>query len=153
MLESLLMHTEPACISIFGLNTGIACTSSFSNILSPILQIMIPAGASFVVFRAVERYLAPSFKKTLPQATGGVRISSQVFFVTLPPMNFWAFYRIKRLRRYIGFVTIATFASTYLFGIIPGVVVFFVISLYLIVKWSRQHNKQFDQPTPQPTEP
>src|SRR2546426_1504844 len=112
MVESLLMHTEPACISIFGLNTGIACTSSFSNILSPILQIMIPAGASFVVFRAVERYLAPSFKKTLPQATGGVRISSQVFFVTLPPMNFWAFYRIRKLTKYVIYVIMPEIALT-----------------------------------------
>lgn len=108
-----------------------------------------------------------------------VRVGWQIVFTFLPVVNFWAFYRIRRLRRYVLFIIvpqiaisaiifsymldttklfslndatrsneisnesqIALFAINYLGGIVlQG------ITIYLIIIWSRAHNRQFDGPT------
>jgi hypothetical protein len=67
----------------------------------------------------------------------------------MPVLNFWAFYRIKKLRRYVGYLTLPTLAAYYIFGILPGIILFIGLSIYLVIKWSRKHNRQFDQPATQ----
>jgi hypothetical protein len=91
-----------------------------------------------------------------------VSVAWQIVFVFLPVVNFWAFYRIRRLRRYLLFVTvpaIALAAYTYDRGtwvavpyeawqlFTPSTVISWALTglaIYLVIIWSRQHNKQFD---------
>jgi hypothetical protein len=108
-----------------------------------------------------------------------VSVAWQIVFKFLPVVNFWAFYRIRKLRKYLlyviapeiiltGIVLWYYFASmpsftslgddTLAFGSSPeinqvqiiGSVIEWALqglSIYLVIIWSRQHNKQFDQPT------
>lgn len=112
-----------------------------------------------------------------------VSVAWQIVFMFLPIVNFWAFYRIRRLRRYvlyiiipqiiisiaIGAYTSSTFAADYPdfgFGesadplvmfsnpiIIASYAISFALqglTIYLIIIWSGQHNRRFDQSTLQP---
>ena len=113
-----------------------------------------------------------------------VSVAWQIVALFLPIANFWAFYRIRKLRKYVLYVVLpsvatSTVATYRVFdvssGYLPGdnVLVFgdpfaiyrdpayiaclaigwalFGLSIYLVVKWSREHNRQFDQPTAQAT--
>src|SRR5690349_7599704 len=53
-------------------------------------------------------------------ATGKVSVAWQIVFTFLPVVNFWAFYRIKKLRRYVLYI------------ILPGIIVTTVILAYTI---------------------
>jgi hypothetical protein len=113
-------------------------------------------------------------------ADNKVSVGWQIAALFVPIANFWAFYRIRKLRKYSAYVylpsvavMIAVFAYYYsslgyekpfddgsAFGASPyDFVLFnttlfaigsainwclFGLSIYLIVKWSRLHNRQFD---------
>lgn len=113
-----------------------------------------------------------------------VSVGWQIVFTFLPVVNFWAFYRIRRLRKYVLYVIVPqiilsialgaytssvvgerfgsmympdgsdTFDSSALSD--PVIISSYAISIvlqgltiYLIVIWSRQHNRQYDQPPTQ----
>jgi len=116
-----------------------------------------------------------------------VSVAWQIAFTFIPVLNFWAFYRIRKLRKYVLFVVLPVIVVTFImnFSLIEylGVSVqpieregasigsdeiwqvrsldywyytaisslvgfaFQAWSIFLIIVWSRKHNKQFDQPT------
>jgi hypothetical protein len=128
-----------------------------------------------------------------------VSVAWQIVFTFIPILNIWAFYRVRKLRKYLLYVIVPEIAISaalggYLFSIsnetsfmgtslspvyatiedetkieptqfaAPPVLVeayrpntFLQIigwalqgfAIYLVIIWSRQHNKQFDQPTTQ----
>lgn len=116
----------------------------------------------------------PNLQELVP-ANSKVSVGWQIVFTFLPIVNFWAFYRIRKLRRYVLYVIVpeiilsiiivASFfsspvSSPYDFVVpnpaisIMGNVVSIglqALSIYLVIIWSRQHNRQFDQPTAQST--
>ncbi len=117
-----------------------------------------------------------------------VSVGWQIVFTFIPIANLWAFYRIRKLRRYllyvivpqiiisvaIGAYTSSMFAADYpSFGFNepadpfaadpfeiysnPIIIASYALSIalqgltiYLVIIWSRQHNRQYDQPTVQP---
>jgi hypothetical protein len=111
-----------------------------------------------------------------------VSVGWQIVFTFLPVVNFWAFYRIRKLRKYVLYVIVpeivlATVYSLYVAMSILSEPDFMSLarvdrsfyyyglhyialnaiswalqgfSIYLIIIWSRQHNRQFDQPSTQP---
>ena len=50
-------------------------------------------------------------------ATGPVRIIWQIIFTFIPIVDLWAFYRIKKLRRYFLYVVIPAFAVMITLGV------------------------------------
>jgi hypothetical protein len=99
-----------------------------------------------------------------------VTVAWQIVFTFLPVVNFWAFYRIRKLRKYVLYVVLPT-AITLLVVIneqpiddIKQLVTLSYLSyhlviaeqligigiqgfaIYLVIIWSRQHNRQFDAP-------
>jgi hypothetical protein len=112
-----------------------------------------------------------------------VSVAWQIVFTFIAILNLWAFYRIRKLRKYLLYVIAPAlvFSAIQLayeiaypsrpftpwgddglaFGYDPAprlaiLIARYVISaglqafaIYLVIIWSRQHNKQFDQPTPQ----
>lgn len=104
-------------------------------------------------------------------AKGPVKISWQIVFTLIPVLDFWAFYRIKKLRKYILIVSIpVTIISMVIIApqvlseiekaqegnlmsddqsIITNVILYIVdigftiLSIYLIYTWSKEWNKQF----------
>ncbi|MGI0014520.1 MAG: hypothetical protein ACREBU_13930 [Nitrososphaera sp.] len=125
-----------------------------------------------------------------------VSVAWQIVFTFLPVVNFWAFYRIRKLRKYLLYVFVPSvvliiiiFAYVYGSGVFlrpawantndpdntmplggpvyepydfvtPGPIVSTIgsiiglglqgFAIYLVIIWSRQHNR-FD--TPPPTQP
>lgn len=108
-----------------------------------------------------------------------VSVGWQIVFTFLPIVNFWAFYRIRRLRKYVLYIivpqiiisvaisayTSSTLAEDYpdfgfeesynAFEVFsnPVIIASYVLSfalqgltIYLIIIWSRQRNRQYDQP-------
>lgn len=100
-----------------------------------------------------------------------VSVGWQIVFTFLPIVNFWAFYRIRKLRKFVLYVLVPEIlvltiiiasmysrptASPYDF-VVPDSSVWTIgnvisiglqaLAIYLVIIWSRQHNKQFDQPT------
>jgi hypothetical protein len=88
-------------------------------------------------------------------------------FITLA--NFWAFYRIRKLRKYLLYVIIPEavvssiimwygYNGAYSFiginPLVPAILYLSIaasialqgLSVYLVIKWSREHNRQYDQP-------
>jgi hypothetical protein len=105
-------------------------------------------------------------------------------FAFLPIIDLWAFYRIRKLRKYVLYVIVPQIAITtvyfwYIYGSLFSAVIndpradlsesfmaydkndmlevltqvvswgLLAFSIYLVIIWSRQHNRQFDQPTQQ----
>jgi hypothetical protein len=113
-----------------------------------------------------------------------VSVAWQIVALFIPIANFWAFYRIRRLRRYVLYVVLPSVATsvvaTYrVFEVLPSgnlpgddALAFgdpfavyrdpayitclaigwalFGLSVYLVVKWSREHNRKFDSATQSP---
>ena len=105
-------------------------------------------------------------------ATGKVSLTRQTIFVLIPVLDLIAFYKIKKLRKYLlivylGVVGIAS--STYSMIVtpeswsfndnydpnfmmdpvswalsIPMIAITYGISIYLVRKWSKKWNMQFD---------
>lgn len=125
-------------------------------------------------------------KFTSMPANHKVSVAWQIVALFIPIANFWAFYRIRRLQKYllyviipdiaVGIVSVYQYISTLKRGVIWGdsalafgdpyaglssdpVIIttnlaswaLFGLSIYLVVKWSREHNRKFDQPTAQVT--
>jgi len=122
-----------------------------------------------------------------------VSVGWQIVFTFLPVVNFWAFYRIRKLTKYFFYVVLPSivFAMAIIIfqlallvnspGFIgsldwqeggytmskasePTDIRVTVItnaigwalqgfSVYLVIIWSRQYNRQFDQPTAQAEQP
>ena len=114
-----------------------------------------------------------------------VSVAWQIVALFIPIANFRAFYRIRKLRKYVLYIVLPSVATSIVAtyrvfdvlpsGYLPGdnVLAFgdpfaiyrdlayiaclaigwalFGLSIYLVVKWSREHNRQFDQPTAQAT--
>ena len=104
-------------------------------------------------------------------AKGPVKIVWQIVFTLIPVLNIWAFYRIKKLRKYILIILIPVTVismiviapqvisemeniqegnlmnddQSILTSIIQYIVDvgFTILSIYLIYKWSKEWNKQF----------
>jgi len=117
-----------------------------------------------------------------------VSVAWQIVSTFIPIVNFWAFYRIKKLQKYFLYVIVPMIAVSIavavyissksnsleasfaypgyfdiLFGDLSSMSVLSIVSnaisiglhafaIYLVIIWSRQYNKQFDQPVTQPTE-
>ncbi len=105
-------------------------------------------------------------------ATGKVSLTRQTIFVLIPILDLIAYYKIKHLRKYllIVYLGIAGIASTaysivvtpeswwfnenfdpnYIMDIedwalqIPMIAISYAISIYLVRKWSKKWNLQFD---------
>lgn len=113
-------------------------------------------------------------------ANNKVSVGWQIVLTFLPIVNFWAFYRIRKLRKYVLFVIVPSIILTIAYTIfianlvisdpnfgLPATDPWFVytnpmgiavnvigwsltgLSIYLVIIWSRLHNRQFDQPTSQ----
>jgi len=131
-----------------------------------------------------------------------VSVAWQIVFTFIPIVNFWAFYRIRKLLRYLLYVILPSAVLSIIFSIYAAVLSFAgawvsqpqqsttngsgmteftekwpslpplspefwyaavignIISfgfqgfaIYLVIIWSRQHNRQFDQPTSQSAAP
>jgi hypothetical protein len=117
-----------------------------------------------------------------------VSIAWQIVFTFLPIVNFWAFYRIRKLQRYLLYIfvpeiIITTIYVSYLYGALLSTIVtsptadvsesfmaydkdptleiltqvaswgFQGFAIYLVIIWSRKHNRQFDQPLAQDEPP
>jgi hypothetical protein len=110
-----------------------------------------------------------------------VSVAWQIVFTFIPILNWWAFYRIRKLQKYLLCVVLPSIVTSialyaYLlappgytswgddgiaFGTQPPVDAIILgnvigwglqgLAIYLVVIWSREHNKQFDQPTTQVT--
>jgi hypothetical protein len=112
-----------------------------------------------------------------------VSVAWQIVFTFLPVVNFWAFYRIRKLRMYVLYVILPSIivsiyyiSETGLWVGVPawaaGVDQYIVtvrpaddpllltkivanvilnglqgFAIYLVIVWSRQHNRKFDTPT------
>ena len=102
---------------------------------------------------------------------GPVKIVWQIIFIFIPVLDLWAFYRIKKLRKFALMVWIPEIVIT--IAIITPIVManveqtlngnhmvgdefivetillyivetgFTILSIYLIYKWSKEWNKQF----------
>lgn len=102
-----------------------------------------------------------------------VSVAWQIVFTFLPIVNFWAFYRIRKLRRYLLFVIVPEIvisiviiasmysrptASPYDF-VAPNYTVWALgnvisiglqgLAIYLVIIWSRLHNRRVDASTGQ----
>jgi CDP-diglyceride synthetase len=109
-------------------------------------------------------------------ANDKVSVGWQIVFQFLPVVNFWAFYRIRKLRKFVLYIILPqvvvlvinawyTYRALYSFmGINPhspietylawaAAFVLQAVTVYLVIIWSRQHNRQFDQPTSQSAAP
>jgi hypothetical protein len=109
-----------------------------------------------------------------------VSVGWQIVFTFLPVINFWAFYRIRRLRRYVLYIIVPQIIMSIVIGAYtssvlserfadlsapessafdtsgladPIIISSYAISIglqgftiYLVVIWSRKHNRQYDQP-------
>lgn len=118
-------------------------------------------------------------------ANSKVSVAWQIVFTFLPIVNFWAFYRIRKLRKYLLFVFAPSVALSIMlyayilsnplpslmtrgeddpaFGVLPysdsqfsasiiGNVAGFGLqglSIYLVIIWSRLHNRRVDASTGQ----
>ena len=111
-----------------------------------------------------------------------VSVAWQIGFTFLPIVNFWAFYRIRKLRKYVLYVIlpeigISLIAFAYLaysnaklqadlegqfsymhsYWFLPDFnttlainslsIAFQGLAIYLVIIWSRQHNRAFDSPS------
>jgi hypothetical protein len=109
------------------------------------------------------------FKIDLP-AKGPVRIVWQIIFIFIPVLNLWAFYRIKKLRKFFLIIWIPEIVIT-LVIIAPIILAsveqslnenmlydqffmetiilyiietgFTILCIYLVYKWSKEWNRQF----------
>ncbi len=100
-----------------------------------------------------------------------VKIVWQIIFIFIPILNLWAFYRIKKFRKFLlmiwipeGVITLLIIAPTIMDNVqqimegnpapndeftITTLVLYIVetgftiLSIYLIYKWSKEWNKQF----------
>jgi hypothetical protein len=106
-----------------------------------------------------------------------VSVAWQIVALFIPIANFWAFYRIRKLRKYVLYVIlpsiVLSIVATYrVFSYLPrrflpsddGLAfgdpfavyqdpayiaalaiswALFGLSIYLVVKWSREHNRKF----------
>lgn len=103
-------------------------------------------------------------------AKGPVRIVWQIIFIFIPVLNLWAFYRIKKLRKFFLIIWIPEIVIT-LVIIAPIILAsveqnlnenmlydqffmetiilyiietgFTILCIYLVYKWSKEWNKQF----------
>ncbi len=109
-----------------------------------------------------------------------VSVGWQIVFTFISPLNLWAFYRIRKLRKYLLYVVAPSVAVSVALALylidstdtttlnqanqwfpyseeqLPFVVLGYAASsalqgfaVYLVIIWSRQHNRQFDQPAVQ----
>jgi len=106
-------------------------------------------------------------------AKGPVKIVWQIIFIFIPVLDLWAFYRIKKLRKFILIVWIPEIVITmviitpmilasveqsltgspmlddqFLMEIILLYIIetgFTILSIYLVYKWSKEWNRQFHQ--------
>jgi len=107
-----------------------------------------------------------------------VSVAWQIVFTFISLLNLWAFYRIRKLRKYLLYVVLpsviissilvgsyflsnppgfhpsiiadnydsANWSTSYAIGLSYVVAAAFqALAIYLVIIWSRQHNRQFDQ--------
>jgi len=106
-----------------------------------------------------------------------VSVAWQIVFTFPPIVNFWAFYRIRKLRKYVLYIILPSIILGMVYGSYVAVVAFndptvesrahdpwFIytqpigiattivgsaltgLTIYLVIIWSRQHNKVYDTP-------
>lgn len=114
-----------------------------------------------------------------------VSVAWQIVFTFISILNLWAFYRIRKLQKYLLYIivpqivitiiltlllsaanenlrnavnnysgsqylagqavwVISPFFSYYLVGILVSATVFQALAIYLVIKWSREHNRAFE---------
>ena len=94
----------------------------------------------------------------------------QVAATFVPVINFWAFYSIRKLQKYLLYVVLPQavilaviswygyYGSYSFMGINPlsplilqlavtTTIAVHGFSIYLVIKWSREHNRMYDSPT------
>jgi hypothetical protein len=108
-----------------------------------------------------------------------VSVAWQIVALFIPVANFWAFYRIRKLRKYLLYAYVPSvvlsvvsiwvasrsiyfindtsigltgtspydfvpwYQTPYIAGGIVGVALL-VFSIYLVIKWSREHNQKYE---------
>ena len=112
-----------------------------------------------------------------------VGVAWQIVATFIPIANFWAFYRIRRLRKYLLYAYVPAIAISvavavyfyyslgnfgdsgstfegpsyrpftldpvlYIFNITTSVA-FQGLAVYLVIRWSREHNRRYDSSTSQ----
>jgi len=98
-----------------------------------------------------------------------VSVLWQIIFTYVPILDLWAFYRIKKLRKLVLYVMLPSVifgfvigvslgdglgnGSHKVFGLYIAGIGFLVLTNFLMIRWSRQHNRQFDQPATQAEAP
>ncbi|MCI0557704.1 MAG: hypothetical protein MN733_04360 [Nitrososphaera sp.] len=106
-------------------------------------------------------------------ASHNVSVAWQIVALFVPIVNFWAFYRIRKLRKYMLYVFVPSIATSIALvwyisdtglwvsqdtaiPLTPFVVASYAISwalfgfaIYLVIIWSREHNQNFDAPPSQ----
>jgi hypothetical protein len=105
----------------------------------------------------------------------------QIVLTFIPIVNLWAFYRIRKLRKYLLYVIVPSIVLSFVSALVASYSIWFIndlgvlltgsspydfvpwyqtpyiagsiassvlfgFSIYLIVRWSRQHNKVYDMP-------
>ncbi|MGI0013977.1 MAG: hypothetical protein ACREBU_11130 [Nitrososphaera sp.] len=99
-----------------------------------------------------------------------VSVAWQIVALFVQIANLWAFYRIRKLRKYLAYTFVPSIITSIALAwyiadsglwasqetfvpLTPFVVVSYVIgwglfgfSIYLVIIWSRQHNRSFDAP-------
>jgi hypothetical protein len=114
-----------------------------------------------------------------------VSVGWQIVFTFVTILNLWAFYRIRKLRKYLLYVLVPqivvstifysviqppsqplgttickdticqtvpntavlltnSYASYYFVGTLITEIAFQALSIYLVIKWSREHNRAFE---------
>lgn len=115
-----------------------------------------------------------------------VSVGWQIVFTFISILNLWAFYRIRKLRKYAVYVimpSVFAYVTIYAYilvnagplaqsdfvnplttplgsNVLSNIFVasyassigFQALTIYLVIIWSRQHNRQFDQPAVQPAD-
>jgi hypothetical protein len=100
-----------------------------------------------------------------------VSVAWQIVATFIPIANFWAFYRIRKLRKYLAYVFVPSLVfsvatTVYYFSttndrfesstnalsdpvaeVVGGVInsAFVGLTIYLVIKWSRDYNREFEQ--------
>lgn len=116
------------------------------------------------------------------RANEKVSVAWQIVFTIFPVVSFWAFYRIRRLRKYLLYVIIPSIVFSTIFSIynsssletsfsywgspddpvrnfitVSGAIIyanavglaFTAFAIYLVIIWSRLHNRRVDASTGQ----
>ena len=110
MLEDLLKHYS-YCNNFFGIYIGEGCPSSLQAIFFAVLEIVAVVGVTTLTYKLIQKYRTSTTVQKLAPATGKVSVAWQAFFAIIPLLNWWAFFRIRKLRKFVLFIVVPLIIS------------------------------------------